>query len=170
MKKVLLVIDGITPDRAVFDYAVQLCSVLKARLNILQIVRAAHYEKYVKKLGKQVKRAKRHIEGSLVAATFAEAGEPEMAKEMMDKAYEDIKTLLPESEKADIQCQFLTKPGNSEAKIREYMNEHRDVVFTIYDAASQENNTLKGEKKNRKRCGEIRNNLPTPLVTIQARP
>ena len=39
MIKKLLAIDGITPDKKAFNYAVELCTRIKAELNILQIIR-----------------------------------------------------------------------------------------------------------------------------------
>ncbi|MDH3567158.1 MAG: universal stress protein, partial [Desulfobacteraceae bacterium] len=82
MEKVLLAIDGMTPDRKAFRYAVALCKRIRAELSIFQIIRPQYYREYKKKILKKGLFARTFVEGSMVAATFAEAGEHETALDM----------------------------------------------------------------------------------------
>ncbi len=88
MEKVLLAVDGIDHDRIVFNYAIELCKRIKAELNVFQIIRPKNYSKYIKKIRQQADLARTYIEGSMVAATFAEAGEHETAIDIMAEASE----------------------------------------------------------------------------------
>ena len=102
MQKVLLAIDGISPDHKIFDYAVQLCKRIKAELSVFQVINPRKYNEYLKTIRKSAGFARKYFENTMVAATFAEAGEHETAKEIMSAALENINRLLPESEKAGV--------------------------------------------------------------------
>ncbi|MBW2197633.1 MAG: universal stress protein, partial [Deltaproteobacteria bacterium] len=52
MEKVLLAIDGMTPDRKAFRYAIALCKRIRAELSIFQIIRPQYYREYKKKIRK----------------------------------------------------------------------------------------------------------------------
>ncbi len=161
MQKVLLAIDGINPDRRVFDYAVQLCKRIKAELSVFQIINPRRYKEYLKTVRKRADNARKYIEGAMVAVTFAETGEHETAREIMSKALENINRLLPESEKAGVQCHFAVKTGNPAKEIINYVNAHRDVVLTIYDSSFEDRDGTQGVP------GKIKQKLAVPLVVVQ---
>ena len=137
MKKVLLAVDGISPDQKAFRYAVELCKRLKAELNVFQIIDPGNYSEYLKKMRKGTGHARRYLESSMVAATFAEAGEHATAAEIMSEALKNSKRLLPESEKEGVECHFTMTSGAPDNKIIDYVNAHRDVVLTIYDSSGK---------------------------------
>jgi nucleotide-binding universal stress UspA family protein len=166
MKQVLLTIDGVTPDLKAFHYAVALCKQIRAELSIFQIIRPRYYRKYLEKIRKNTFLARTFIKSSMVAATFAEAGEHETALEIMDEASKEIKRLLSESEKSGVHCHFSMKAGNPEKEIIDYVNTHRNVVLTIYDAANQsaDQNDKVSEKEHV--LEKIKKYLPIPLVMV----
>ena len=65
MEKVLLAIDGITPDEKAFYYAVELCSRIKAELNVLQIIRSQNANNLLDKAITKAKHAKLFFEGTM---------------------------------------------------------------------------------------------------------
>ena len=79
--------------------------------------------------------ARKFVEGSMMAATFAEAGEHETAVDILTKASKQIKHLSQESAKAGVHCHFTIKSGNPEKEVIDYVNDHRNVVLTIYDVS-----------------------------------
>ena len=166
MKKVLLSIDSMTPDRKAFHYAVALCKRIKAELNIFQIIRPRYYRNYMNKIRKNSLLAKKVMESAMVAATFAEAGEHETALDMMAGASKQIEHLLQESEKAGVHCRFSIKAGDPEKEIIEYVNDHRDVILTIYDAFDVNGTVDIPEKKST--LAKIKRNLSVPLVTVHS--
>ena len=168
MEKVLLAIDGIAPDRKTFRYAVELCKRIKAELKILQIVRPKNYSKYIKKIRKQADLARTYIEGSMVAATFAEAGEHETAKEIMAEASKQINHLMLESEQKGVRCHFSMTSGTTEKEIINYVNYHRDVVLTIYDASVQDIGQASSISKKKRAPAKIKKHLSVPLVVVQS--
>lgn len=166
MKKVLLTIDGITPDQRAFHYAVSLCKRIKAELSIFQVIRPRHYRKYLEKIRKNTLFAKKVVESSMVAAAFAESGEHETALDIMAEASKRIEHFLRESEKAGVHCRFSIKSGNPETEIVDYVNDHRDVILAIYDAFEGNETFTIPEKKST--MAKIKKDLSVPLVTIHA--
>jgi hypothetical protein len=166
MKKVLLTIDGMIPDQKAFHYAVALCKRIKAELNIFQIIRPRYYRKYMEKIRKNALLAKKVMESAMVAATFAEAGEHETALDIMTEASKEIRGLLLESEEAGVHCRFSIKSGDPEKEIVEYINDHRDVILTIYDAFDVNGTVDIPEKKST--LAKIKRNLSVPLVTVHS--
>jgi nucleotide-binding universal stress UspA family protein len=163
MEKVLLAIDGITPNKKAVRYAVELCRHLKADLSVLQVIG----QKYMKSLGERVNRARTYVEDSMIAATFAEAGEHEMAKAIKEQALNKINRLLPDSESDVIHCHLSIRSGQAEKEILHYVNDHRDIVLTIYDAPEQDMNDIRTEPKERHVPMRIRRQLSTPLVVFK---
>jgi nucleotide-binding universal stress UspA family protein len=166
MEKVLLAIDGITPDEKAFYYAVELCSRIKAELKVLQIVRSQNANSLLEKAMNRAKHAKLFFEGTMAAAAFAEAGEHETADDLMNQALKNINKLLPESEKAGISCHLTMKSGNPSEEIVHFVREHKDVVIAVYDpTGAQKQNT--SDPKVKKLIQSITDALPIPLVMVQ---
>jgi nucleotide-binding universal stress UspA family protein len=168
MRKILLAINGVKPNRKVFSYAVQLCKRLKAELLVLQVVDPGGDEGPVGLIGRKTRQARKILESSLTAATFAEAGEHETAREMMIQARKEINDLLPETAKAGIQCHFTMKAGPPDREIVRYTRRHRDIVLTVYDGTASEPGTDGGASRGRDIAGIIRRQLAVPVVTRHA--
>jgi nucleotide-binding universal stress UspA family protein len=167
MKKVLLAIDGRHPDRRVFDYAVQLCGRIKAELNVLQIINPKRYGRYLKIGRERSRQAGKYFSDSFTAAAFAEAGEHETAEAMMNEAMKDLRRLLPESEKAGISCRLMMKSGDAVQEIPRYVNEHKGVVLTIYDAADEGQPRSDRSKIESSAARKIMQELSVPLVVVR---
>jgi nucleotide-binding universal stress UspA family protein len=167
MKKVLLAIDGMAPDKKAFQYAVQLCRRITAELNVLQVIGLKNYGRYMSRAKSKTKPAKKYVEGALMAVAFAEAGEHETADALMSEALRNLKQLLSESEKEGIRYHVTVKGGSLKREIIRYLSEHRDVVLAIYDAHHRKG----ADAGFAKRCGshteEIQKALSIPLVVVQ---
>jgi hypothetical protein len=163
MEKVLLAIDGITPDKKAVRYAVELCKRIKADLNVLQVIG----QKYIKNLGNRVNRARNFMEDSMIAATFAEAGEHEMAKAIKEQAQNKINQLLPDSERDAVHCHLSVRSGQPDKEILHYVNDHKNIVLTIYDASKGETDGTNTETNTRQVPMRIRKQLSTPLVVMK---
>lgn len=166
MEKVLLAIDGMTPDRKAFRYAVALCKRIRAELSIFQIVNPRYYREQAKKVRKKASLVRKFMEGSMVAATFAEAGEHDTALDVMAEASKEIRRLLQESEDAGVRCHFAIKSGNPEKEIVNYVNDHRNVVLAICDISDHDANDAANIYRKKNALERIRKNLSVPLVTV----
>jgi nucleotide-binding universal stress UspA family protein len=166
MEKVLLAIDGITPDEKAFNYAVELCTRIKADLNVLHIVRSQNMNGLLDKALNRAKCAKLFFEGSMMATAFAEAGEHETADNLMDQALININKLLPESEKAGISCHLTMKSGNPNEEIVRFVRDHKVVVVAIYDP-SDEKKQKTSDPRIKKLIRSITDAVSIPLVMVQ---
>lgn len=167
MQKVLLAIDGIIPNKKAFHYAVELCKRMKADLNVLQIITPQSYTKYIQNLGKRINRARRYVEDTLVVAAFAEADEHEMAITLKEQALKNMDQLLTASERDAVHYQLSVKSGPSDKEIVNYVNDHRDIVLTIYDVPEKESDDQSLERKTRVIPRRISRQLSTPLVVVK---
>jgi len=167
MEKVLLAIDGMTPDRKVSRYAVALCKRIRAELSIFQIIRPQVFQEYKKGIRKKGLLVRKFFEGSTVAATFAEAGEPETALDIMGEVSKEIRRLLQESKDAGVQCDFSIRSGNPEKEIINYVKDHRNVILTIYDTADQGANQNDNISETEHVLEKIKKSLSVPLVRVR---
>lgn len=168
MEKVLLAIDGVTPEQKAFRYALALCKRIKAELGIFQIIRPRYYGEYKKKIRNKAFLAKKFFEGSMMAATFAEAGEHEVALDIMNEATKEIRRLLKESEEAGVHCHFSVKAGNPEKEIVNYINDHRNVVLAIYDVSDPAADEVDHTSIKIDAIENIKKSLSVPLITVQS--
>lgn len=165
MEKVLLAIDGLTPDKTAFNHAVALCLRIKAELKVLHIVRPQKMTGCLKKIKQTASQAKHYFESSMMAVTFAEAGESETADTLMSEALANLKKLLPESEKAGIPYHLTMKSGNLKEEIVSYIRENKDVIITVYDASGESGQSEREKQKVYKAVSRV---LPVPVVMVQA--
>ncbi len=156
-----------TADQKVFRYAVALCKRIRMELNIFQIIPPASFLAYKETIKKKGLMARKFMEGTMVAATYAEAGEPEIALDIMERISKKSKRLLQASEKAGVHCHFSMKSGIPEKEIVDYVKNHRDVVLTIYDWTDTNVRKATGISGNKNVLTKIKNDLSVPLVTVQ---
>ena len=167
MEKVLLAIDGVKPTQKAFRQAVQLCQRLRTELNVLQIIRTGRCKGYIKKVHRRMEGVKKYLEGSMMAVTFAEAGEHETADQLMVEARKNLNELLPESERAGVPFHLTLKCGVPDEEIIHYVQKNRDVVLTIYDEGRDADPVRAGTPRHSVIPRRIRQNLATPLVVIR---
>jgi len=164
LKKILLAIEGVAPDRGTINYAVALCKRMRAGLEILQILSPRTYKNYFERVKKGVRQAKNAFEDAMVAVTFAEAGQHEIVEQMRIQACDNLDRLIPKPERDGLEYHLTLKPGNPDDEIVRYVCDHRDVVLTIYDAAGLRNEQACHSDKKRNKIPAIAQKLPTPLV------
>ncbi|MBU0484512.1 MAG: universal stress protein [Proteobacteria bacterium] len=167
MEKVLLAIDGTTPDQKAFKYAVDLCMRIKADLKVLQVVSPQDFGGYISKIKTKANKAKRFIEESMMAATFAEAGEHETASAMMEEAERNLRKLLPESARAGVTCDLLVRSGDTTKEIVNYVRDNKDIVIAVYDAP-RGNDPKSSARKIKNDLKSITKGLTIPVVMVQA--
>ncbi|MBW2193676.1 MAG: hypothetical protein JRF27_07810 [Deltaproteobacteria bacterium] len=167
MEKILLIIDGIAPDSRILDYAVALCNRMRVGLDVLQILGPRSCRKYLKRVKKGARHARSLFEDAMVAATFAEAGQHDIAEQLKMQALENIDRLIPKSEKDGIDYHLTLKSGNADEEIVRYVSDHRDVVLTIYDASGAQDKQERASVIKRNAVRQIGQKLSTPLVIMR---
>ena len=167
MERVLLAGDGMKPSRKALRFAVDLCKALKVSLSVLQVIDYSQYGKYLKKLRNSSVRVRCLFEGSMMAATFAEAGEHDTGSELMALARKNATDLLREFEGSGIQYSLDVKFGEPSREIVSYVSQHREVAVAIYDASAEDN----GEPDRsfaKQTFKRIKERVSVPLVVMHA--
>ena len=167
MEKILLVIDGVTPDKKAFTHAIELCQRIKAELKVLQIIRGQNFANCFKTFRDKANQAKQYFESSMMAATFAQAGEHETAEDIMSEAMENFNKLLSEAGNTGVKCHHTMKSGSTREEVINYVRENRDVVIAVYDAAGGKSPKPQGRKK-KNAPQSILSAFPVPVVTVRA--
>ncbi|MBS3754496.1 MAG: universal stress protein [Desulfobacterales bacterium] len=177
MKKILLAIDGLSPDKRIVEYAVGLCRRIRAELDILHIVDPEIYGTYAKQLQKKASRAKGYFEQTMVAAAFAEGGAHDAAKTLMDSASANFHQLVSDADWKWIHYQAKIPSDRIDREITRYVNQNRNIVLAIYEGATHPDtpdNPAETGKPGKKRnnagsrkdpvAGQLRKKLSVPLV------
>jgi len=167
MEKILLAIEGVAPDRSTFSYAVALCKRMRAGLDILQILGPHTYRKYLKRVKKGTRHARNVFEDAMVAVTFAEAGQHDIAEQLKKQAYDNLYRLIPAPERDGILYHLTLKSGKPDEEIVRYVCDHRDVVLTIYDDCRAQDELERASGKTINAVRQIGQKLSTPLVIMR---
>ena len=134
MKKVLLAIDGLRPARYLFSYSLQFCRRMRAELVILQIVNPAACRNFLKGFKFRLDKAQHILENTMTAATMAEAGEAELAREYLEAGRQNIEKHFPEDKSMEVACRLEQKVGDPEQEIYAYLEKHPEIVMAIFDS------------------------------------
>lgn len=156
MGKVLLAVNGAAPSAKIFRYALDLCGKIRAELSVLQVIDAGEYGR---RLEKRRRKAGKKMEASFMAAAFAESGEHEYAKTLMDKAEKNARELIPKSHEAGVECTVSLGTGRIDKEIFHFVDDHPEIVLTVFDSGG------KTETRARENPAErIKKRLGVPLV------
>ena len=90
-----------------------------------------------------------------------------MIKDLREQALKNINQLLPESEKETVHYHLSMRSENPDKEIVSYVNDHRDIVLTIYNTPKQEMGDAARETTTRDVPRRIRQRLSTPLVVVR---
>ncbi len=75
-----------------------------------------------------------------------------------------VKELQPRSQKAGVPFQISLCAGELEKELPEYIDNHQEIVLTIFDSSSGRQISTPPGKKSLRR---IKKNIPVPLVIIR---
>jgi hypothetical protein len=167
MEKILLAIDGMVPDSRIYSFAISLCKRMRTGLDVLQIIGLRSCKKQLKKVKQGSRRARNVFENAMVAATFAEAGQHDIAEQLKTQACENLERLIPKSEKDGIDYHLTLKSGNADEEIVRYVGDHRDVVLTIYAASGSADKQACESAIKKNVIPQIGQKLSTPLVIMR---
>ena len=160
MKRILLAIEGSSPREDAVRYSLGLAQRLRARLEVLQVVRPS-MEKGWKRMVNRLREGSRALESTMVAATFAEAGEPGAARElqsMMQRVSTELAQREPVGEEGRPDYDVTLKVGDPHKEVRRFVAEHRDVVLAVYDSSDSDRESSSFD--------ELSKTLAIPTVAI----
>ena len=133
MKTILLAVEGLSLDRKVLGYAMNLCNPVRAGLDVLQIIRPLGQRKGLGGLRQRIQRARAAFDAAMIAATYAEAGVPELSVTAQRQALGKIREIRPQGMDTAIDYHCVVTGENPDSVVKRYVEEHRNLVMAIYD-------------------------------------
>jgi hypothetical protein len=163
MKQVLLAINGQTPSKRAFWYAVELSKRIRAELSILRFIEKGILIKHLKATRKKAAHISRFLEDTFADAALAEEGITLDAEKVLADVSDPLKDLLAEG-KADVALKLTVSGGDPEDGLDRFVESHHDVVLTILDSSK----TAEPPEKNKARMEKLKHRLGVPLVVIKS--
>lgn len=136
MKKVLLAIDGMLPDRRILAHAIAICRRIRAGLDILHMIDPETPADGAREIQRRLGAAKKYFQQAMAATAFAESGEHDTAKAFMDAASGELARLPSEADKENINYRVKVKTGDVEHEITDYLKQNKSVVLAVYDPSA----------------------------------
>ena len=167
MKTILLAVEGMNPNQYAIDYALKLCKPVQAGLDILQIIRPRTYAKGLSRIKKKAFRARDIFEDAMVTATYAEAGAPELAETLKNKAIKRCKRLVPAGEQTAVDYHCIVTGDHPDTVLERYVEEHRSVILAIYDSIRCARKKPEPTPTPRNNTFGLLSKLSVPLVLVR---
>ena len=133
MKKVLLAINGITPHRSPFFYALQYCRVMVIGLSILQVIDPTRYVDLGKHLKSKARLANRYLEDMMASAALAEAGNHDLVRNFLQQGRESVEHAIPREYLDEVPLSLEQRIGDPHREILSFLESRRDIALTVYD-------------------------------------
>jgi hypothetical protein len=167
MKTILLAVDGMAAHKSALNYALDLCGPVRAGLDILQIIRPRGYSAGLSKFKKAMVRVRDLAEDTMVTATYAEAGTPELADTLRDQAKRRIKRLIPDDVDTTVDYNCIVTGEAPDTVLERYVKEHRNIILAIYDSLSFGHKAASTREPSRGLVSGLLNKLSIPLVFVK---
>ncbi len=168
MAKVLLALDGDMPAEKALKYAASLCRRMSAGLAVLHIVRDEAKGSFAKAKS-AMKKIKMQFEGAMLAATYAESGEHDTAKRIIETTRKRIAEYVEKEEISGMEYIPVTGKKEPPAEIMRYVSENSDVVVAVYARCKPAGKgTKKAGSDKSVMPGSILEDLDVPLVVVGA--
>lgn len=134
MKEILLAITAASPTEEALKYSLALAQRLKAKLDVLQVV-SPSVAKGWRGVWRGLSKGSRLFEGAMVAAAFAESGEPDTATQLERLISRTVETMRRDAAMSEgaVNIEVTCKVGDPEREIVRFVESRRDVVLAVYD-------------------------------------
>ncbi len=167
MKTILLAVDGMTAHKNALDYAIGLCDPVRAGLDILQIIRPKGCSTGLSKFKKRIYRARDFMEDTMVTATYAQAGTPELADTLRATAERRLKRLIPPDIDATVDYHCKITCEDPDVVLKRYVEEHRNIILAIYDSLRFGRKAASNQEPARGLVSGLMNKMSIPLVFVK---
>lgn len=134
MEYILFAADSIWPSRRVFEHTVDLCAQMTARLNVLQIIQPRRFQHTLSATRSRLARAHFMFETSMSAATYAQAGCSELARQCLLQGEHALKDLRRLADNQGVHAEFSQQIGPFAHELISFLEQRPDMVMAVLDA------------------------------------
>ncbi|HCY84390.1 MAG TPA: hypothetical protein DHV36_04575 [Desulfobacteraceae bacterium] len=163
MKQILLAINTRAPSEQAFRYAVDLSRRIRAGLSILRFMDKGTLWEHFSVSREKAAGLGRFLEDAFAQVAFAEEGvRPEVSRDA-----DPLRRILSGDTPAPAP-DISEGHGDPDADLRQFVDDHHDVVVTILDEGVLEETADGGSPgRNRARIEKLKKKLGVPLVVVK---
>jgi len=158
MKKILLATYGISPDPSSVLCTLDIASQLGSEVEIFEVL-SPNLDAQIKREG-ALKLVKSFMEDVMVAVTFAEQKEHEIAKEVIDEAMANLRPFWGKVRDAGLKVDLVIRRGDIVKEIVNYVHVKKDIILAVL--------SLGKSKKKNKIIKRLEKELDIPLVIVKS--
>ena len=134
MKHVLFITDTLRPRREVFEHTVHMCAEMTSRLQVLQVINPKRCRQLLSSTQTRLERMQNMMEAHMCAATYAQAGAFDLARECLRHGQEGLAELQPLAERTGIGMHWTQRVGAPVHEISAFLDERPNIVMAVFDA------------------------------------
>lgn len=134
MKYVMFAADSVWPTRKVFEHTVHLCAQMTSRLYVLQLIHPKRFQHLLAATQSKLARAHFMFETSMSAATFAQAGCSELARQCLLQGEQALKDLGQIADNQGVHAEFSQQIGPFAQELIHFLDQRPDMVMVVLDA------------------------------------
>ena len=157
MKRILVASYGLNPDSKTVCYSLDLAKQLGLEVEFFEVVPEKNKKPSIKIVG-PLKLLKSLMEDAMVAVTYAEHQEHEMAREIVNQAMENLKPYLSKIQKADLKVDLVIRIGDFVKEVVKRVRERKEIILTVIAIS----------KRHREKVLEkLKQELDIPIIVIE---
>ncbi len=163
MKKILLGIEGIIPREESLLYTLDLAKNLHAKVEIFEVIPSIipFYPNRKRKWTWAMEALKGFIEGSVLAAIFAESSQQDIAQQVWRDALENLAPFKEKIGKMKPFPELIIKKGNLVGEMVKHIQTHKEIIMAVL--SHRELHGKRGEKL----FNTLRNQVDVPLILVK---
>jgi len=157
MKRILVASYGLSPDSKTICYSLDLAKQLGLEVEFFEVVPEKNKKTSIK-VGGPLKLLKSLMEDAMVAVTYAEHQEHEMAREIVNQAMENLKPYLSKIQKSDLKVDLVIRIGDFVKEVVNRVRERKEIIFTVI---------AMGKTHRKKVLEKLKQELDIPIIVIE---
>ena len=133
MKYVLYASDSLRPRQKIFEHTVNLCVQMTSYLHILQLINPNKFRQLLTSARAKLEMAHRMFETSMSAATYAQAGSSELARQCLQEGEKGLDDLRRKAEKEGVHAEFSQRIGPPAWELIDFLRKRPDMIMAVLD-------------------------------------
>ena len=133
MKYVLYASDSLRPRQKIFDHTVNLCTHMTSYLYILQLINPHKFGQLLSSARAKLEKAHRIFETSMSAATYAQAGSSELARQCLQEGEMGLDDLRRKADKEGVYVEFSQRIGPPAWELIDFLRKRPDMIMAVLD-------------------------------------
>jgi hypothetical protein len=133
MKYVLYAVDKLRPSHNFFQHTVDLCAEITSCLCVLQLIHPHKFRYLLSAAKSKLEMAHQIFETSMSAATYAQAGSSELARQCLLEGGKRLNELRNVAQRKGVHVEAVQRIGHPAQEVLDFLNERPQVILAVLD-------------------------------------